>query len=46
MKVVRRQFFGLAGAAITAPLFARVAVAQFYPTRPVRFIVPSPPPVD
>jgi tripartite-type tricarboxylate transporter receptor subunit TctC len=40
MKLVRRQFLSLAGAAaITAPAFSRLAVAQVYPARPVRIIV-------
>ena len=39
MKLVRRQFLRLAGAAITAPAFSRLAVAQVYPARPVRIIV-------
>ena len=39
MKLVRRQFLRLAGAAIAAPAFSRLAVAQAYPARPVRLIV-------
>jgi tripartite-type tricarboxylate transporter receptor subunit TctC len=39
MKLVRRQFLGLAGAAVVAPAISRLAVAQTYPTRPVRVLV-------
>ena len=39
MKIARRQFLRLAGAAIAAPAFSRLAVAQAYPARPVRIIV-------
>src|SRR4051812_35457850 len=39
MKLVRRQFLRLAGAAVTAPAFSRIAIAQAYPGRPVRIIV-------
>ena len=39
MKIARRQFLQLAGAAIAVPAFSRFAVAQAYPTRPVRIIV-------
>jgi tripartite-type tricarboxylate transporter receptor subunit TctC len=35
----RRQFLGLALGALAAPLAARVARAQSYPTRPVRWVV-------
>jgi tripartite-type tricarboxylate transporter receptor subunit TctC len=40
MKLPRRQFLGLAGAAVALPAVSRVARAQAYPTRPVRVIVP------
>src|SRR5258708_19381024 len=43
MKLLRRQFFQLAGAAAATPALLRRAVALDYPTRPVRCIVPSPP---
>ena len=39
MKLIRRQFLRLAGAAIAAPAVSRLAVAQAYPARPVRIIV-------
>jgi tripartite-type tricarboxylate transporter receptor subunit TctC len=39
MKLPRRKFLQLAGAAIVAPAISRVARAQAYPTRPVRIIV-------
>jgi tripartite-type tricarboxylate transporter receptor subunit TctC len=38
MKLQRRQFLGLAGAAIAAPAFARFARAEDYPVRPVRIV--------
>ena len=40
MKLVRRQFLRLAGAAVTPHAFSRLAVAQAYPTRPVIMVVP------
>jgi tripartite-type tricarboxylate transporter receptor subunit TctC len=36
----RRQILGLAGAALGAPSLVRRAVAQTYPARPVKVIVP------
>lgn len=39
MELARRKFLGLAGAAASVPLLARVAAAQTYPARPVRVIV-------
>src|SRR3954449_8347745 len=42
MTLPRRQFIRLAAAAAALPV-ARVAHAQSYPTRPVRWIVPFPP---
>jgi tripartite-type tricarboxylate transporter receptor subunit TctC len=39
MTLVRRQFLGLAGAAIAAPALSRIASAQAYPARPVRVLV-------
>jgi tripartite-type tricarboxylate transporter receptor subunit TctC len=43
MKLVRRNFLALAGAAIVAPGFSRVACTQTYPARPVHVIVGFPP---
>jgi len=42
MTLQRRRFLRLAGAAATLPALARVALAQTYPTRPIRWIVPYP----
>ena len=39
MKLVRRQFLRLAGAAVAAPALSSLAVAQAFPARPVRIIV-------
>jgi tripartite-type tricarboxylate transporter receptor subunit TctC len=39
MKLRRRQFLQIAGAAVVAPASSRGAWAQAYPTRPVRLIV-------
>ena len=39
MKTARRQFLRLAGVAIAAPAFSRLAVAQAYPARHVRWVV-------
>src|SRR5262245_46108634 len=39
----RRQFLHLAAGAAALPTVSRVARAQAYPTRPVRWIVPYPP---
>jgi tripartite-type tricarboxylate transporter receptor subunit TctC len=39
----RRQFLRMAAGAAALPALARIARAQAYPTRPVRFIVPFPP---
>jgi len=39
MKLPRRRFLHLAAAAAALPAFSRVAWAQAYPTRPVRWIV-------
>ena len=38
----RRQFLRLAVGAAAVPATSRIAMAQAYPTRPVRFIVPFP----
>jgi tripartite-type tricarboxylate transporter receptor subunit TctC len=43
MKLRRRQFLHLAACAAALPAVPRIARAQTYPTRPVRFIVPFPP---
>jgi tripartite-type tricarboxylate transporter receptor subunit TctC len=40
MKLPRRQFLQLAGAAMAAPAFSRAATAQAYPSRPITMIVP------
>jgi len=39
----RRRFIVLGGAALAAPAFVRAALAQDYPTRFVRLVVPFPP---
>jgi len=43
MKFPRRNFFRLAAGAAALPAFSRVALAQTYPSRPVRIVVPFPP---
>ena len=43
MKLPRRQFLQLAGAAFAAPALPRRASALDYPARPVRIVVPVPP---
>jgi tripartite-type tricarboxylate transporter receptor subunit TctC len=43
MKLSRRQFLPLAASAVALPAVSRVARAEGYPTRPVRFIVGYPP---
>jgi hypothetical protein len=40
MTLARRRFLSLAGGAVAAPILARSARPQAYPTRPVRMIVP------
>jgi tripartite-type tricarboxylate transporter receptor subunit TctC len=40
MRLPRRQFLHLAAGAAALPAVSRMAVAQVYPSRPVRFIVP------
>ena len=42
MKLPRRQFLRLAAGAAALPAISRVAIAQAYPTRPVRLIVGFP----
>jgi hypothetical protein len=43
MKLPRRQFLHLTAGAAALPVASRVAWAQSYPTRSVRWIVPFPP---
>ena len=43
MDMARRRFMQGVAAAAAAPAFARAAMAQAYPTRPIRFIVPLAP---
>jgi tripartite-type tricarboxylate transporter receptor subunit TctC len=43
MKLPRRRFLRLAAGAAALPVISRLASAQTYPTRPVRWIVPYPP---
>jgi tripartite-type tricarboxylate transporter receptor subunit TctC len=43
MTIRRRQLLSLAAGVATLPLVARMALAQTWPTRPVRIIVPVPP---
>jgi tripartite-type tricarboxylate transporter receptor subunit TctC len=43
MKLSRRQFLPLAASAVALPAFSKIAKAEGYPTRPVRFIVGYPP---
>ena len=40
MNFSRRSFLHLAAGATALPFFPRIAVAQTYPARPVRLIVP------
>jgi tripartite-type tricarboxylate transporter receptor subunit TctC len=42
MNILRRQFLRLAWVAAALPTASRIALAQTYPARPVRFIVPLP----
>jgi tripartite-type tricarboxylate transporter receptor subunit TctC len=41
LKLPRRQFLHLAAGAAALPAVSRIAVAQAYPSRPVRWILPS-----
>jgi len=41
MKIPRRRFLHLAAGAAALPAVARIAMAQTYPSRPVRLIVPG-----
>src|SRR5882724_4589199 len=43
LKLARRQFLHLAAGAAALPAVSRIARAQAYPTRPVRYIVSAPP---
>jgi len=43
MKLARRQFLRLSGAALAAPALSRIAVGQGYPARPVRIVVGNAP---
>jgi tripartite-type tricarboxylate transporter receptor subunit TctC len=43
MNIARRRFLQLAAGAAALPIGPRVAMAQTYPTRPVRIIVPVAP---
>ena len=43
MKLPRRNFLHLAAGAAALPALSRIARAQAYPTRPVRWIIPFPP---
>jgi tripartite-type tricarboxylate transporter receptor subunit TctC len=43
MKLPRRKFLQLAAAATALPALPRFGMAQAYPSRPVRWIVPFPP---
>jgi tripartite-type tricarboxylate transporter receptor subunit TctC len=43
MKLPRRRFLHLAAGAVALPLSSRIAGADTYPSRPVRWIVPYPP---
>ena len=43
MKLPRRKFLQLAAGAAALPAISRTAVAQDYPTRPIRLVVPFPP---
>jgi tripartite-type tricarboxylate transporter receptor subunit TctC len=43
MEILRRQFLHLAAGAVALPTVSRIARAQTYPARPVRWIVPMAP---
>jgi tripartite-type tricarboxylate transporter receptor subunit TctC len=40
MKLLRREFLHLAASAVALPAVSRIALAQPYPSRPVRLVVP------
>jgi len=43
MKLARRQILHLAGGAVALPALSRMALAEAYPTRPIRLVIPFPP---
>jgi len=43
MKLPRRGFLHLAAGAAALPVVSRIARAQAYPSRPVRYVVSAPP---
>jgi tripartite-type tricarboxylate transporter receptor subunit TctC len=43
MRFARRHVLALTAGAVAAPFVSRIARAQGYPSRPVRFVVPFPP---
>src|SRR3954451_12790241 len=43
MKLARRKFLQLAASAAALPAISHIALAQNYPTRPIRLVVPFPP---
>ena len=43
MKLCRREFLHLAAGAAALPVLSRIARAQAYPARPIRFVIPFPP---
>ena len=43
MKLARRRFLHLAAGAVAVPAVSRIAIAQVYPSRPVRLVVGVPP---
>jgi tripartite-type tricarboxylate transporter receptor subunit TctC len=43
MKLPRRQFLYLIAGTAVSPTIARIAMAQAYPSRPIRLVIPFPP---
>src|SRR5260370_8410562 len=43
MRLLRREFLQLGGAALAAPALICAATAQTYPSRPITMIIPFPP---
>jgi tripartite-type tricarboxylate transporter receptor subunit TctC len=43
MNLPRRRFLHLAAGAAALPIASRIAVAQTYPSRPIRLVIPFPP---